>query len=206
MSPADEKPASWKPEVFERLYADHPDPWRFETSPYEQAKYADTLAQLEDRRFRSALELGCSIGVLSRMLADRCDRLVGLDLAEAALTQARLRCAGLEHVVLRRAVLPQDWTDPAQYGAFDLVLVSEMLYFLIPDDIDRLARRCVAASLPECTMLLVNWTGPTDTPTTGDEAAERFAASATEGGFRRDTPLRRHGYRLDRLRRTPGPC
>ena len=203
MSEPDEKPRSWRPEVFERLYADHPDPWRFETSPYEQAKYADTLAQLEDRRFGSALELGCSIGVLSRMLAARCDRLVGLDLAEAALARARRRCAGLDHVVLRRAVLPDDWTDPAQHGAFDLVLVSEMLYFLVPDDIDRLAGRCVAASLPDCTMLLVNWTGPTDTPTTGDQAAERFAAfAAAAGGFMPDAPLRRRGYRLDRLRRT----
>ncbi len=202
MSPPDEKPRSWKPEVFERLYADHPDPWRFESSAYEQAKYADTLSQLEGRHFRSALELGCSIGVLSLMLAARCDRLVGLDLAEAALVQARQRCAGLDHVVLRRAVLPDDWTDPAQHGAFDLVLVSEMLYFLVPDDIDRLARRCLAASLPDCTMLLVNWTGPTDTPTIGEEAADRFVAAAVaEGGFRPDAPLRRQGYRLDRLRR-----
>ena len=201
MSP-DERPRSWKPEVFERLYAEHPDPWRFETSAYEQAKYADTLAQLDGRRFGAALELGCSIGVLSRMLAARCDRLVGLDLAEAALEQARLRCRGLDHVVLRRAVLPDDWTDPAQYGAFDLVLVSEMLYFLSIEDIDRLARRCVAASLADCTMLLVNWTGPTDTPTTGDEAAACFVASAmAAGGFRPDTPLRRQGYRLDRLHR-----
>ena len=203
MSPPDEKPRSWQPEVFERLYAAHPDPWRFETSAYEQVKYADTLAQLEGRRFRSALELGCSIGVLSLMLAACCDRLVGLDLAEAALARARLRCAGLDHVVLHRAVLPEDWTEPAQHGAFDLVLVSEMLYFLVPDDIDRLARRCVAASLPDCTMLLVNWTGATDTPTTGDEAAERFAAAAVaEGGFSPDAPLRRQGYRLDRLRRS----
>ncbi len=202
MTAPDEMPRSWKPDVFERLYADHPDPWRFETSPYEQAKYADTLAQLEGRQFRSALELGCSIGVLSRMLAACCDRLVGLDLAEAALERARLRCAGLDHVVLRRAVLPDDWTDPAQHGAFDLVVVSEMLYFLVPDDIDRLAHLCVAASLPDCTMLLVNWTGPTDTPTTGEAAAERFvAAAAAAGGFSPDAPLRRQRYRLDRLRR-----
>ena len=72
---------SWKPEVFDRLYASNPDPWGFETSEYEQAKYADTLAQLDGRHFRSGLELGCSIGVLSRLLGPRCDRLLGLDAA-----------------------------------------------------------------------------------------------------------------------------
>lgn len=195
-----EKPSqSWTAEVFDRLYARDPDPWRFETSPYEQGKYADTLAHLEGIRFRSALELGCSIGVLSRRLAARCERLLSLDLAEAALERARLHCAGLDHVSFRRATLPGDWPE----GAFDLVLISEMLYFLAPDDIARLARHCADAALPACTILLVNWTGPTDTPTTGDQAAGLFQAAlrGEAAGFTANASLRRDGYRLDRLHR-----
>ena len=193
-----EQPSSWTAEVFDRLYARDPDPWRFETSPYEQGKYADTLAQLDGRRFGHALELGCSIGVLSRRLAAQCDRLLSLDLAEAALRRARLHCAGLDHVGFRRATLPGDWPE----GAFDLVLISEMLYFLSPDDIAQLARRCAGAALPGCTILLVNWTGPTDTPTTGDQAAELFrAALADAGGFTASAALHRDGYRLDRMHR-----
>jgi cyclopropane fatty-acyl-phospholipid synthase-like methyltransferase len=197
---------SWKADVFDRLYARDPDPWRFETSAYEQAKYADTLAQLGDRHFGHALELGCSIGVLSRKLAARCDRLLALDLAEAALERARLHCAGLDHVQFRRATLPQDWPAREPHGTFDLVLISEMLYFLAPDDIARLAHRGAEAALPECTVLLVNWTGPTDTPTTGDEAAGLFrdALQAEAPGFSADAPLHRNGYRLDRLHR-PAP-
>ena len=186
---------SWKPEIFERLYSDRPDPWEFETSPYEQAKYADTLAQLPDRRFSSALELGCSIGVLTRLLAQRCDRLLGLDLAQAALDRACARCAGLAHVRFARAVLPADWPD----GAFDLILVSELLYFLSASDIAALARRCAGAALPGCILLLVNWTGPTDTPTTGNAAAELFRASLLDHSFTADAALQRDGYRLDRL-------
>jgi len=188
---------SWKADVFDRLYADNPDPWGFESSPYEQAKYADTLAQLDGRRFGEALELGCSIGVMSQALAACCDRLLSLDLAEAALARARQRCAGLDRVSFRRATLPQDWPD----GCFDLVLVSEMLYFLAPADIVRLAERCIDAAEPDCTILLVNWTGPTDTPTTGDEAAELFCSCFPEA-FTRDATLHRDRYRLDRLHRS----
>ena len=184
---------SWKAEVFDRLYARDRDPWDFETSPYEQGKYADTLAQLGDRRFASALELGCSIGVLSQKLAARCDRLLSLDLAEAALERARLRCAGFEQVRFQRATLPRDWPE----GRFDLILISEMLYFLSPPDIAQLAARSLEAAMPGCVILLVNWTGPTDTPTTGDEAAALFREAC--GDLVAEAPLLRQGYRLDRL-------
>ena len=190
---------SWKPEVFERLYAASPDPWRFESSPYERAKYADTLAQLPERRFADALELGCSIGVLSLELAPRCDRLLSLDLADAALAAARRRCAHLDHVRFARAVLPADWPG----GAFDLIVISEMLYFLSPADIAVLAGLCAGAARPGCALIVVNWTGPTDTPTTGEQAAELFRSGVARAGsdFIADAALRRDGYRLDRLLR-----
>ncbi len=187
---------SWKPEVFDRIYAGSADPWAFETSPYERDKYADTLAQLGERRFIHALELGCSIGVMTRQLAARCDRLLALDAATAAVTRARQRCDGLAHVTIERAVLPGDW--PA--GRFDLILISEVLYFLDPDDIAASARHCVEAARPDCIILLVNWTGATDTPTTGDQAATLFREAAA--GFIPRAPVLRPSYRLDRLDRS----
>ena len=51
---------------FEEMYRDSDDPWEFGTSPYEQRKYAVTVASLPRSRYRSAYEPGCSIGVLDR--------------------------------------------------------------------------------------------------------------------------------------------
>ncbi len=74
------------PEYFEQLYVRDPDPWRFATSGYERDKYAATLAALPNRRFASGFEVGCSIGVLTRQLAERCDALLAADGSPTALT------------------------------------------------------------------------------------------------------------------------
>jgi len=189
-----EWPESMKPAWFEALYASDPDPWRFATSDYEAAKYDDTLVALGERRFASAFEVGCSIGVLTARLALRCDRLLAVDVADAALARARVACADLPWVSFARMQVPQDWPE----GAFDLILFSEVLYYLGPADIERTAALSVAALAPGGAVLLVHWTGPTNYPVSGDEAAERFAA-ACAGRLRSVMQARRAQYRLDRL-------
>jgi cyclopropane fatty-acyl-phospholipid synthase-like methyltransferase len=184
---------SWTTETFERLYAADPDPWRFATSPYEREKYAATLASLGDRYFDAAFEVGCSIGVFTRLLAPRCGTLLAVDVAEAALAAARRRCADSSGARIERLRVPDQWPD----GKFDLIVLSEVLYFLGSADIARTARRVAAALSPGGLALLVNWTGPTDTPCAGDEAAKLFIAAAPElGSVRRVTGTT---HRLDLL-------
>ena len=43
---------------FEQMYRDDADPWEFESSPYEQRKYAVTVASLPRSRYRSRLRAG----------------------------------------------------------------------------------------------------------------------------------------------------
>jgi SAM-dependent methyltransferase len=112
-------------EHFEALYAADPDPWKFENSAYEHAKYERTLAALGDRRYARGLEAGCSIGVLAELLAERCDDLLAVDIAQAAVDAARERLAAYAHVRVERRTLPTEW--PA--GPFDLVVCSELLYY-----------------------------------------------------------------------------
>lgn len=168
--------ASLPPDYFEQRYARDPDPWRFATSEYERAKYADTLAELPHPQYESALEIGCSIGVLTRALSDRCDTVLSLDVAEAALDQARERCRDLPHVTFLRARVPAEW--PA--GSFDLVLLSEVVYYLDTSDVAALADRVRQSLRASGGVILVHWTGETDYPLTGNEAAEHFIARAAD--------------------------
>ncbi len=182
---------SWDGAVFDRLYARTPDPWDFAASPYEQAKYDATLAVLGERRFGTALEVGCSIGVLTRRLAARADHVLAIDVAQAALDQAAARCRDMAGAEFRRTLVPRDF--PA--GEFDLILFSEVLYFLDAADVSRTAALAVDRLAPGGLIVLVNWTGETNTPTTGDRAADLFAAAAN--GLQRTSTLRAETYRID---------
>jgi len=190
---------SWPAEVFDRLYAERPDPWQLASSAYEAEKYQATLAALDGRQFRAGLEIGCSIGILTRRLAGVCNSLLGIDFAEAALAQARRNCADLPHVGFRQARIPLGIPAPDRDG-YDLIVLSEVLYFLYQADIQATAATVRAALSPNGVILLVNYLGATDSPSTGEQAAEIFIAACAP----QLTPaLQRQaeGYRLDRLQR-----
>src|ERR1700726_4420984 len=86
-------PENLPPSYFAQIYQANLDPWNFETSLYEREKYLDSLAALPLERYRRAFEIGGSIGVLTRMLADRCDRLLSIDVSSVAQRRAQMRCA-----------------------------------------------------------------------------------------------------------------
>ena len=183
------------PEFFDDIYARNIDPWDF-GSEYERLKYADTLAQLPPGRFRSGLEIGCSTGVLSGILADRCDRLLGVDFAEAALAAARRRHAGRSDLIFSRLHLPGE--KPA--GRFDLIVLSEILYFMDRADVQATARVVDQVSERGATVILAHWLGNSaDHPLHADEAVEAFVA-ATSNFASAAKSVRRQGYRLDLLR------
>ncbi|BAQ48391.1 MULTISPECIES: SAM-dependent methyltransferase [Methylobacterium] len=186
---------SLPPDYFDVRYAADPDPWNFAGSPYERDKYAATLAALPRERYASALEVGCSIGVLTAALAPRCDALVALDVAEAALAQARARCGDRPGLRLMRARVPGEWPE----GRFDLILLSEVVYYLDAGDVARLAGRVRASLRPDGDVVLVHWTGETHYPLTGDEAADLFVRE-TRDHLALDRQVRTADYRLDVLR------
>jgi predicted TPR repeat methyltransferase len=177
---------------FESLYARDRDPWRFASSDYERLKYAATLSAIGAAPVRRAWEVGCSIGVFTRALAGICDDLLAVDVAETALAEARRRCADLPHIRLRRLRVPDEW--PA--GRFDLIVFSEVLYYLSPQDIEQTARQTLASLSPQGRVVLVHWTGETDYPCTGDQAADLFGRCCGDllATIRRD---RTAAYRLD---------
>ena len=116
---------------FEARYVADPDPWGYTTSPYEREKYAATLAACGPGTFRSALELGGSIGVFSQALAPRCDSLITLDAAPTAVSAARTRLAGHPGVNVILGAIPAD----IPRRPYDLVVASEILYYLLPSEL-----------------------------------------------------------------------
>jgi Nodulation protein S (NodS) len=159
-----------KPEYFDALYSADPDPWKFATSTYERGKYALTLNAMPKPRFRSALEVGCSIGVLTRSLALRCDFVVAIDAALAPLIEARRRCSHLPNVRFEQMFVPGEWPS----GVYDFILLSEVIYYLSREDVGRLAVKVTNSLDKDGSVILVHWTGPTDYPLSGDEAAALF--------------------------------
>lgn len=140
-------------DFFDRLYQTDPDPWGFETSAYEAAKYAATLAALPKQRYGSAFEIGGSIGVLTERLAPRCDRLLSVDISAIAQARARERCQGLPQVRFQITNVPQEYPD--KY--FDLVLVSEVGYYWCLADLHQAQRQIYQSLQPGGHLLLVHW-------------------------------------------------
>jgi len=143
------------PEYFVALYRREADPWRFETSEYEREKYAKTLSVLRPQ-YRRAVEVGCSIGVFTRLLADRCDELIGLDVSPEALSRASKRCATHANVSFLLATVPEGFPQ----GPFDLVTVCEVGFYLCRSDLLELKERVNESLVTGGHLILVHWTPP----------------------------------------------
>ena len=140
---------------FERRYRSSDDPWSFDSSAYERARYETTIAWLEGRHFARGFEPACSIGVLTALLARHCDDLIACDVSATACERARTHVSGAEHVSIVEGVVPGWWPD----GGFDLIVLSELGYYWDPDGVDALARRAAGSLLPGGTVLAVHWLG-----------------------------------------------
>ena len=193
------QPNTLSPEYFDHVYQANRDPWNFETSLYERAQYAATLAALPHSGYAEAFEIGCSLGVLTAQLAPRCGHLLAVDVSEAALAQARTRCADLPQVELKLLRVPEEF-PPQQ---FDLILLSEVGYYWSPADLDRAADQLIAGLKPGGQLLLVHWTPLVhDYPLTGDDVHQFFLDKTSPAGPLRHLAGQRHEtYRLDLLER-----
>ncbi len=180
-------------EYFEQIYLEHEDPWNFETSPYERMKYRETLATLDRPRYSRGLELGCSIGVQTRMLAERCDELVAVDASQLALDRAKDRCRDLMNVEFARMTIPAEYP----VGCFDLTVLSEVGYYFSAPDLSTLANAIREHSHAGSQLLMVHWLLEVhDYPLTGDSVHELFLARPEWSMIQNVT---REKYRIDLL-------
>lgn len=188
---------SLQPDYFEQMYRQDPDPWDFETSDYEAQKYQTTIKALPKNRYSNALEIGGSIGVLTEKLALHCDSLLSIDVSETAQQKAIARCQDLSQVRFRIAQVPQDFPDQM----FDLILVSEVGYYLSWSDLKQTQKLMLDRLKPGGHLLLVHWTlYAKDYPLTGDEVHESFLQLPSTD-LKHLQRLRQERYRLDLFER-----
>jgi SAM-dependent methyltransferase len=161
---------------FESLYADgETDPWGFRSRWYEQRKRALTLACLPHRRYASALEAGCANGELAADLASRCDRMLACDFHRGAVELAQQRTRDLPQLIVEQRRLPEQW--PQQ--SFDLIVISEIAYYLTDEQLSGLLSRAMESLAPEGVLVACHWRHPiADALRDGDAVHAAFASLA----------------------------
>lgn len=158
-------------EYFDNVYKQNQDPWDFENSPYEKQKYEATLAALPREVYENVFEIGCSIGVLTKQLASRSKKLLSVDVADLALAKAKERLKDFPQVKIQKMTVPQQFPDET----FDLILLSEVGYYLSKNDLEKLAALMIEHLETGGQLLLVHWTPfVPDYPQTGDEVHDYF--------------------------------
>jgi len=162
---------------FEHLYTAADDPWQLGSRWYDQRKYAITMAALPKRRYRHAFEPGCSIGTLTELLTQRCDHVTATDVAQAPLetARARLRRRGWDAgVTLLQSSIDTRWPT----GPFDLLVLSEVAYYLDRDTLTMVLGRECPRLAPDAVVIAAHWRHTVaDYPLTGDEAHRVIAAT-----------------------------
>jgi SAM-dependent methyltransferase len=182
-------------QYFIELYRRDADPWNFAGSSYEREKYRATLDALPRTQYTSALEIACSIGVFTSMLAARCHDLLAVDVSPEAVERARVRCEALANVRFETRAIPRDYPD----GLFDLTTICEVGYYFDLRDLHALCAKAARHSAPGGHIVLVHWTPPVHGhASTAEQVHETFCAS---NAFRRLHGFSTATYRLDVLER-----
>jgi SAM-dependent methyltransferase len=119
-------------DYFTGLYLAKDDPWDLATKWHDRRKYAVTMASLPRERYRRCYEPGASIGLLTAMLAARCDEVLAVDSVDLAVEQARSLLKDLSHVRVEQANLPAELPS----GTFDLIVVGDLLYYFNEADLN----------------------------------------------------------------------
>ena len=141
--------------AFEHLYSGADDPYGVRHRWYEARKRAIVLAALPRARYGSAFEPACGIGELTRELALRCDWLLASDFSQRAAEAALEQTRALANVEIACHAVPDQW--PLPDGGFDLIVLSELGYFLDARGMAGVAHRCGETLAAGGTLLACHW-------------------------------------------------
>jgi SAM-dependent methyltransferase len=104
-----------------------PDPWRLGTSAFDTARYQTMLEfARSDRPYMRGLEVGCAAGAFTERVAPLCREWLVIDVVQAAIERASARLKGNSNIEWHVA----DIVTFRPQKSFDLIIVSEVLYYL----------------------------------------------------------------------------
>lgn len=150
------------------------DAWGYSNSDLHQLRHSMILDAIPNRPFTSGLEAGCAEGHLTRHLARRVDRLLACDISELAIERARRRNADVENVEFVTA----DIRDGLMLKSPDLIVFSDVLYYLAPKEISKVIKECASTIKRDGILLFANeWASHYRKLTSPDETLELINAT-----------------------------
>jgi SAM-dependent methyltransferase len=113
----------------------HAEPQRLRPplNEYDRFRFQSTMGALSRKSYAHAFEPGCAGGELTAQLARVCDRVTAVDISQAAVLRARMRCAHWKNVDIRCA----DARTPLGANPIDLVVFSELGHYFSASELVR---------------------------------------------------------------------
>jgi trans-aconitate methyltransferase len=105
--------------------------------------------------YGTVYEPGCSIGVLTQQLGEMAKRVIACDFAPSAVEQAKLRCVDQPNV----EILCADIRIFVPDTPLDLIVFSEIGYYLSPQELSRLAPQWADRLVPDGEFLAAHGLG-----------------------------------------------
>ncbi|HYH73267.1 MAG TPA: class I SAM-dependent methyltransferase [Nocardioides sp.] len=194
--PARLVPPEMRPGFFDDFF-DEGDPFGFDRHPEEKLKFDRTLEVCGEGPLGRVLELGCAVGTFTEVLAPRAEDVLALDVSQAAVDQVLERTRAFSNVRAVAMSIPREFPD----GTFDLVVASDVLYYLPVVELQRCVDRIEASLAPGGAFVAVHYVPRMGSVLNGDEAhdvvvahtgLEHVLSERTEFGSGRP-------YRVDRF-------
>jgi cyclopropane fatty-acyl-phospholipid synthase-like methyltransferase len=167
-------PPEMRPGYFNHLF-DEGDPFGFDDHPVEQLKFDRTLEVCEPNVRGRVLEIGCAAGSFSEHLASRAVDVLALDVSPAAVEQAAQRLRNRPNVRTAAMSIAERFPE----GTFDLIVASDVLYYLSVEDVERTLRRIENGLAETGAFVTVHYVPRMGALLNGDEVHDLLRAHTT---------------------------
>ncbi|WP_156188057.1 methyltransferase domain-containing protein [Arsenicicoccus sp. oral taxon 190] len=172
---------------FEALYERNPDPFGVRTRWYERRKLQVVLAGLTRERYATAWDPACGTGDLALRLSWRCDRVLATDAAPRAVHLTEELCRATTVQVAQLALPGDPTTRPGFPAELDLVVLSEVLYYLDAADRRAATQMVLTRLAADGEVATVHWSHhPHDAHLSGEAVTEELHRRLTAAGLRRE--------------------